>query len=329
MSKKRTTAPKTKIYNHPKISKYFPTGYYGNTLDDDDSTSGEVSVPSYDSGDAGGDGGGGMGEGKKLLLDEEQDNKFFNQLVKGTIEELEHAEGKLDKGDIKKAMKIAMDHLEEDDEYYTKLEKCMECGDKKLDEKFESKKQQKYFYSMKNKTCKDNPDSKECEKWTKLTDEFTKKTKDFKKLPQVKESKEYNKSSTFSDYPKSATNAAKKALRWKEKYGDEVKGGTKTGWQRANQLANRESISFSTVKRIKAFFDRHEKNFNVNQKHKGEPWKDNGYVAGLIWGMTNSDSKEKNAIYNWAVRIIKKVEGKKNERRELIKNIIKESLTKK
>lgn len=118
------------------------------------------------------------------------------------------------------------------------------------------------------------------------------------------------KSSTFNDYPKSASNAAKKALKWKEKYGKEVKGGTATGWTRAKQLANKEAISFDTVKRIKAFFDRHEKNFKVKPELKSTPWKDNGHVAGLIWGMTNAESKDKNAIYNWAVRIINKVEKK-------------------
>ena len=42
---------------------------------------------------------------------------------------------------------------------------------------------------------------------------------------------------TYNDYPIAATNNAKKALRWKEEYGDEVKGGTIVGWTRANQLA--------------------------------------------------------------------------------------------
>lgn len=307
--KKRVTNPKSKGYKYPKISKFFPAGYYGNVLGDDEIGGGEIvgDGDGLDFGYGEGGDGGGMGEGKQ----HNEKNLLFDQLVKGTIEELEHAEGKLDKGDIKKAMKIAMDHLEEDNLYYDKLEDCMECEDKKLKEKFQSKKQQKYFYHKKNKSCEDDPNGKECKKWTK-----------------IQEDKEYNKSSTFFDYPKSATNAAKKALRWKEEKGSEVKGGTKTGWQRANQLANREALSYSTVKRIKAFFDRHEKNFKINKEHEGEPWKDNGYVAGLIWGMTNPDGKEKNAIYNWAVRIINKVEGKKNEQREIIKKIIKESIIK-
>lgn len=97
----------------------------------------------------------------------------------------------------------------------------------------------------------------------------------------------YEKSSdkdTFDDYPKAATENAKKAIRWKEEYGrDVVKGGTKVGWQRAHQLANRENLSKDVVSRM-AQFNRHRKNSKINSKYKGEPWKDRGYIAWLIWG---------------------------------------------
>jgi hypothetical protein len=102
---------------------------------------------------------------------------------------------------------------------------------------------------------------------------------------------------TYNDYPKAATEAAKKALRWKEQYGDEVKGGTAVGWTRANQLANRESLSYSTIARMAAF-NRHRKNSKVDPKYIKTPWKDRGYIAWLIWGGT--------AGVDWAIR---KAEG--------------------
>ena len=83
---------------------------------------------------------------------------------------------------------------------------------------------------------------------------------------------------TYDDYPKAATEAAKKALRWKEQYGDEVKGGTAIGWTRANQLANREPLSYSTIARMAAF-NRHRKNSKIKPEFARTPWKDRGYVA--------------------------------------------------
>jgi len=85
--------------------------------------------------------------------------------------------------------------------------------------------------------------------------------------------------------PESAKNNAKRAIAWKEEHGDEVKGGTQVGWTRAHQLASGERLSLSTVKRM-AQFNRHRKNSEVAPEHKGEPWKDAGHVAWLLWGGT-------------------------------------------
>jgi hypothetical protein len=104
---------------------------------------------------------------------------------------------------------------------------------------------------------------------------------------------ELAKADTFTNYPKSASNNAKKVLEWKEKYGDEVKGMTSVGWNRANQLAKREALSKETVKRM-AQFNRHRQNAKVDPKYKDTPWKDNGYVAWLGWGGTSG--------VNWAIR---------------------------
>ena len=61
---------------------------------------------------------------------------------------------------------------------------------------------------------------------------------------------------SFSGYPQSATNAAKRALKFKEENGSSC--GTPVGWQRANQLAKREALSLSTVKRTFSFLSRAE-----------------------------------------------------------------------
>jgi hypothetical protein len=84
--------------------------------------------------------------------------------------------------------------------------------------------------------------------------------------------------------PAGARAAAARALRWKEKYGDKVKGGTQVGWTRANQLANGENLSRETVARMASFFARHKGNEAVDPKFKDEPWRDAGHVAWLLWG---------------------------------------------
>ena len=75
---------------------------------------------------------------------------------------------------------------------------------------------------------------------------------------------------------------------------------TAVGWKRANQIAKKEKISYSTVKRI-AQFNRHKKNAKINPKYKSTPWKDRGYIAWLGWGGAS--------MINWAKTIIDKVEN--------------------
>ena len=98
---------------------------------------------------------------------------------------------------------------------------------------------------------------------------------------------------TYNDYPQSATNNAKKALRWKKEHGSEVKGMTAVGWTRANQLASRRKLSYETIARMAAF-NRHRKNSAIDPKYKDTPWKDRGYVAWLGWGGTSG--------INWAIK---------------------------
>ncbi len=51
---------------------------------------------------------------------------------------------------------------------------------------------------------------------------------------------------SYNDYPKGATNNAKKAIAYKEKNGSSC--GTKVGWTRARQLANGENLSSTKSK---------------------------------------------------------------------------------
>ena len=104
---------------------------------------------------------------------------------------------------------------------------------------------------------------------------------------------------SFSNYPESASNNAKRMIEYRDKYGrDKVSGGTIVGWRRAQQLANREAISFDTIKRVFSFLSRHKENAKVNPKYKDEPWRDNGYVAYNLWGGAS--------MLTWSERIVEK-----------------------
>ena len=107
---------------------------------------------------------------------------------------------------------------------------------------------------------------------------------------------------SYNDYPESAKNNAKKVLEWREKYGDEVKGMTRVGWTRANQLAKGENISRDTIARMASFM-RHKKNAEVSAENKSTPWKDKGRVAWLGWGGTSG--------INWAINKLKTIDNKK------------------
>lgn len=57
---------------------------------------------------------------------------------------------------------------------------------------------------------------------------------------------------SYNDYPESAVNAARRALEWRDSHPD-GDCGTRVGWARANQLANRENISEETIARMASF----------------------------------------------------------------------------
>ena len=65
---------------------------------------------------------------------------------------------------------------------------------------------------------------------------------------------EYSVKQTFRDYPQSATNIAKRAIAFTEENPNDC--ATQVGKVRAQQLANRESLSLDTVKRTYSFLSR-------------------------------------------------------------------------
>ena len=107
--------------------------------------------------------------------------------------------------------------------------------------------------------------------------------------------------------PAGVASAAKRGLEYRKRAGG--KGGLSSqqaksegvgsGVQRASDLMHRENLSPSTVRRMKAFFDRHQKNKKVERGKK--PWEDKGYVAWLLWGG--------DAGYAWARKVVKQMEA--------------------
>jgi hypothetical protein len=93
--------------------------------------------------------------------------------------------------------------------------------------------------------------------------------------------------------PAGARAAARRAIKFKED-GKANGAGTAVGWTRARQLANGETLSLSTVKRMYSYFSRHE----VDKK--GKDWGNqanpsNGYIMWLAWGG--------DAGYSWSRKI--------------------------
>jgi len=96
---------------------------------------------------------------------------------------------------------------------------------------------------------------------------------------------------SYSDYPQSATNNAKRALDWVEKNGW-GSCGTPVGKQRANQLANREPLTRDTISRM-ASFKRH-------QQHKDVPYSEG--CGGLMWDCWGGTSG-----VEWAINKLEKL----------------------
>lgn len=84
---------------------------------------------------------------------------------------------------------------------------------------------------------------------------------------------------SYNDYPEAAKENAQMALDARDETDNPNDCGTRTGWERANQLASGESISRETIARMSAF-ERHRDN-----KDRGEDGDaDCGWMMWKAWG---------------------------------------------
>ena len=98
---------------------------------------------------------------------------------------------------------------------------------------------------------------------------------------------------SYNDYPASASNNAKKAIKYKEENGSSC--GTQVGWTRARQLADKKNISRDTIARM-ASFKRH-------QQHKDVPYSEG--CGGIMWDAWGGASG-----IEWAIRKFEQIDKK-------------------
>lgn len=82
--------------------------------------------------------------------------------------------------------------------------------------------------------------------------------------------------------PASVAAAARRGLELRREHG---RGGTSVGVARARDLGNRRDLTLETVRRMVAYFERHELDLAAPAARRGHPdWPSAGYVAWLLWG---------------------------------------------
>lgn len=107
----------------------------------------------------------------------------------------------------------------------------------------------------------------------------------------------------YKDYPESAVNNAKRALKHKNENGSDC--GTAVGWRRANQIANREVLSVETIKRTYSFLER------AKVYDQGKYFDDDG---NEICGSVMYDAWGGDSMRTWAK---KKIDNLPENEREL------------
>ena len=78
-----------------------------------------------------------------------------------------------------------------------------------------------------------------------------------------------------------------------------AKAGVGSGTQRATNLKNRDEMSPDSIRRMKAFFSRHEKNIKI--KPGTAPESNRGWVAGKLWGGNSGKA--------WANKVCKQMDA--------------------
>lgn len=82
--------------------------------------------------------------------------------------------------------------------------------------------------------------------------------------------------------PATVAAAASRGLELRREYG---RGGTAVGVARARDLSNRRELTVETVKRMVAYFMRHEVDLEAPAAKRGNPgYPSAGYIAWLLWG---------------------------------------------
>ena len=112
------------------------------------------------------------------------------------------------------------------------------------------------------------------------------------------ESSELQKAETYKP-TEAMAEEARRALKWKA---EGNAGGTRVGLARANQLAKRENLSESTVKRMFSFFSRHEVDKQGKGFYPGEGYPSKGRVAWALWGG--------DAGFSWSKNIVERLKEK-------------------
>jgi len=115
----------------------------------------------------------------------------------------------------------------------------------------------------------------------------------------------------YSNYPQSATNAAKKALRHKEEKGSDC--GTSVGWTRARQLSGREALSDDEVIRTYSFLSRAK----VYDQGKYFDENDNEICGSIMY-----DAWGGSTMLPWAERTAKKIMDERSKEETMEKRSI-------
>jgi len=107
--------------------------------------------------------------------------------------------------------------------------------------------------------------------------------------------------------PKGAREEAQRGLDWRREYG---RGGTEVGIARARDIARGARLSADTMRRMKAFFARHESTSKGGEGFSpGEPgYPSNGRIAWALWG---GDAGKR-----WAETIVERLDRRETSRVE-------------
>jgi len=104
--------------------------------------------------------------------------------------------------------------------------------------------------------------------------------------------------------PEGAREEAERGLAWRREFN---RGGTEVGVARARDIANGVNLSEETVRRMKAYFDRHE----VDKQGQGWSPDEEGYPSAgrIAWALWGGDPGR-----TWATRLVRQAESESEAR---------------